>query len=163
MAAVHILILLIVALGCLVIVVTRNIVHAAYALALTLTGVAGMYVLLNAELLAVTQILIYAGGVVILLAFGIMLTNRVSSQKVITESKNKGIGGLIAITTFVGTSMLFYHAEFDVRAASSSGDPIEQIGISFLTDHIVAFELIALILLVALVGAAYLAKMSADE
>lgn len=150
-------------LGVGIIVLTKNIIHAAYALALTLIGVAGVYVILNADFLAVVQILLYAGGVVILLAFGVMMTNRLRGQKVLTGSKNRWIGGLIAITSFIGLSHLFSGVKLPTLNGTFQTDQVKQIGVALLTDHLVAFELIAFVLLVALVGAAYLAKMSTND
>ncbi|GAB4246625.1 MAG: NADH-quinone oxidoreductase subunit J [Ekhidna sp.] len=149
--------------GVLIILFTRNVVHAAYALALALLGMAGVYVFLDAELLAVVQILLYAGGVVILLIFGVMMTNRVQGGALMSEGKNRVLSGFIAVGLF--TILCFYISShsFDKRKRSINSDQVEQIGISFLTEHIVAFELVAFILLVALVGAAYLAKMSSDD
>lgn len=158
----QILIGLMTTLGVLIIIFTKNIVHAAYALALALIGVAGMYVFLQAELLAVVQILLYAGGVVILLSFGVMLTNRQRGEKLISEGRNKVLGAFVSISVFSILCYLISLLEFN-KDRISSDKQIEQIGVSFLTDHIVAFELIAFVLLVALVGAAYLAKQSANE
>lgn len=158
----QILIGLMTTLGVLIIIFTKNIVHAAYALALALIGVAGMYVFLDAELLAVVQILLYAGGVVILLSFGVMLTNRLRGEKLISEGRNKVLGAIVSISVFSILCYLISLLEFN-NDMISSDTQIKQIGVSFLTDHIVAFELIAFVLLVALVGAAYLAKQSANE
>ncbi len=158
----QIFILAIALVGVAIIVSTRNIVHAAYALALTLIGIAGVFVFLGSELLAVVQILLYAGGVVILLSFGVMMTNRLRGEKVLSESRNQVVSGLISITVFVILSYLLSEQNF-YQGASPEGDQVRQIGISFLTEHIVAFELIAFILLVVLVGVALLAKMSSSD
>lgn len=149
-------------LGVGIIVFSRNIVHAAYALCLTLVGVAGIYVMLSNELLAVVQIMLYAGGVVILLAFGVMMTNRLRGEKVISGTRNVILGAVISLGLFALLGYLITNASFDPKEVSSQ-EQIKTIGVSFLTDHLVAFELIAFILLVALVGAAYLAKQSANE
>ena len=151
--AIQIFMGLLVLAGVLIILFTRNIVHAAYALCLALIGIAGVYVVLMAELLAVVQIMLYAGGVVILLAFGVMMTNRLRGEKV---------GGILSVGLFAGLSYLISTASFGTKPVKDQ-DQIESIGVSFLTDHIIAFELIAFILLVALVGAAYLAKNAANE
>ena len=153
---------LLVLTGVVIILLTRNIIHAAYSLCLALIGIAGIYVLLMSELLAVVQIMLYAGGVVILLAFGVMMTNRLRGEKVLSGSRNRISGGVLAIGLFGGLSYLISTASFDTTFTKAQ-DQIESIGISFLTDHIVAFELMAFILLVALVGAAYLAKNAANE
>ena len=148
--------------GVTVIVSTKNLVHAAYSLALVLIGVAGMYVFLGSELLAIVQILLYAGGVVILLSFGVMMTNRVKGEKILTESNNSIIAGLISVSVFLILVKLFSEIKLE-GATTENKDQVRTIGISFFTEHIVAFELIAFILLVALVGAAMLAKMSSDD
>ncbi|MEP5612550.1 MAG: NADH-quinone oxidoreductase subunit J [Cyclobacteriaceae bacterium] len=150
-------------IGIAMIVKTSNVVHAAYSLALVLVSLAGIYVLLNAELLAIVQILLYAGGVVILLMFGVMMTNKGKTTKLISRSKNSFLALILSSTIFAGLVYLFT----DISEVASDLDPsksqIQEIGISFLTEHIVAFELIAFVLLVALVGASYLAKMSSNE
>lgn len=162
-AAIQIFVVLLVLSGVGIILFTKNIVHAAYALCLTLVGVAGIYVLLASELLAVVQIMLYAGGVVILLAFGVMMTNRLRGEKVLSGSNNKFLGGLISLSVFAGLCYVISSTSFTKSEVAIDSDQIAQIGVSFLTDHLVAFELIAFVLLVALVGAAYLAKMAADE
>ncbi|MDE0470926.1 MAG: NADH-quinone oxidoreductase subunit J [Ekhidna sp.] len=160
---IHVLIIVSILLGVSIIVWSNNIIHAAYALALTLTGTAGMYVLMDAELLAVVQILVYAGGVVVLLSLGVMLTNRLRGESVVTGSRNKWIGAIISTMIFLGFSALIQSTDLRAGKVQVASDPIEQIGVALLTEHLLAFELIAFILLVALVGAAYLAKMSSDE
>lgn len=153
---------LLILLGVGIIVFSKNIVHAAYALGLALIGIAGVYVVLMSEFLAVVQIMLYAGGVIILLVFGVMMTNRLRGEKVISESRNKILGSLISIGVFAGLSYVITNTQITFNQIKKT-DQVSQVGISFLTEHIVAFELIAFILLVALVGATYLAKMAADE
>jgi NADH:ubiquinone oxidoreductase subunit 6 (subunit J) len=158
-----IVLFLLILIGVGVILFSRNVIHAAYALALVLIGIAGVYVLQNAEFLAVVQILLYAGGVVILLVFGVMMTSRLRGEKLLSESKNVLLGAIISFLIFSGLSYAIANHSFEIRLAPEGKDQVKQIGVSFLTEHIVAFELIAFVLLVALVGAAYLAKMSRDE
>ena len=160
--AIQIVLFLFTLVGVGIVVSTSNIVHAVYALCLTLVGVAGLYVLLMAELLAVVQIMLYAGGVVILLVFGVMMTNRIRGEKMTSGSKNVAVGALISIGLFSVLVYLINQATFKFTTAPGQ-DQIRKIGISFFSEHVVAFELIAFVLLVALVGAAYLAKMAADE
>ena len=71
-----------------VVVFSRNIMYAAFSLLFTFFGVAGLYVLLSADFLAVTQILIYVGGILVLLLFGVMLTNNVVSVDIKTGTLN---------------------------------------------------------------------------
>ena len=74
---------LLIFLSGLTLIFTENLIYAAFLLALCLLSIAGFYVIYNASFLAVIQILIYAGGILILIAFGIMLTNRSPDGKVI--------------------------------------------------------------------------------
>jgi len=161
--AIQIGLFVLVVLGTGIILFSRSVVHAAYALALTLIGVAGVYVLLNAELLAVVQILLYAGGVVILLAFGIMMSNRMKEGQVLSGIRNHLLAAVISLSLFSLFVYLISSATWSLTAQPTPEAQIEFIGVAFLTEHIVAFELIAFVLLVILVGAAYLAKRSTDE
>jgi len=160
-AVATILFAIIMALSVLVIVWTKNVVHATYALALALILQAALFVTLRAELLAVVQILLYAGGIVILLIFGVMMTQR-KDGKPISASRNGIIPTVISIAIFLGLIKIISGMELG-KAPNTDVAQIRTIGIAFLTDHLVAFELIAFILLVALVGAAYLAKTSTDD
>lgn len=157
---IQMIILLMTVLGVGVILFSKNVIHGAYALALVLISIAGVYVFLNAEFLAVVQILLYAGGVVILLVFGVMMSNRMKGDKVMSPQKNTFVAAVVSITIFVILTFFLSSTSFADRSVQTSQDQIKGIGVSFLTEHIVAFELIAFILLVALVGASYLAKMS---
>jgi NADH-quinone oxidoreductase subunit J len=149
-------------LGLIFLISTRNIIHAAWALCLVLISLAGIYVILMAELLAVVQIMLYAGGVIILLAFGVMMTHRMRGQKVQTEHRNVWLGALVSLGVLAVLMRLFSTIGFESGMLKDQNQ-MEVIGLSFLTEHLVAFELIAFILLVALVGAAYLAKNAAND
>ncbi|MEO9869261.1 NADH-quinone oxidoreductase subunit J family protein [Ekhidna sp.] len=159
---IQIFLVLVVLLGVGVILATKNIIHAAYALCLSLVGIAGIYVILMSELLAVVQIMLYAGGVVILLAFGVMMTNRLRGEKVLSGSRNQLLGAMISLILFGSLVFFISNTSFTV-SENLKQDQVKKIGVSFLTEHIVAFELIAFVLLVALIGAAYLAKAATDE
>jgi len=138
---------------------TSNVLYAAYSLVLCLVSVAAVYVLFKAEFIAVIQLLVYAGGVIVLLAFGIMLTNRqVGNQP---KSDNHLIFPAILIAG--GFILLGSLLAYQETSSSSTVDPnsnlaVESIGEAFMTAYLIPFELIAYLLLVVLVGASYLAK-----
>lgn len=159
--AVSIVFTVFIVLGTGLILFTKNIIHAAYGLGLVLILQAGIFVLLNAELLAVTQILLYAGGVVIILVFGVMMTNRKDGLPT-SEHRNFIIPGIVSLLILIGLVWVISGIH-PPEMVEVNKNQITEIGISFLTDHLVAFELIAFILLVALVGAAYLAKVSSED
>ncbi|MEO9474907.1 MAG: NADH-quinone oxidoreductase subunit J [Cyclobacteriaceae bacterium] len=139
---------------------TRNIIRAVFAFTISLLGLAAIYVLLNADLMAVVQILIYAGGIVVLLIFGVMLTKRTSEAGVYTDHHQVVIGSFV----FIGMLVFLVTGILQAGQVKSAGVEVEnqiaQVGVLYLTDHLVAFELVAFLLLVALVGAAFLAKKS---
>ena len=142
---------------------TKNVIHAAYGLAVVLLCLAALYVLLNAEFLAVVQIFMYAGGVVVLLVFGIMLTNRNRKGPPVTGHRQVLTSSLIGIGLFALLLKVMLGEELMWKPDPILHDQTKEIGILFLTDHLLAFELIALLLLMALVGAAFLAKKSSEN
>ena len=139
---------------------TRNVIHAAYGLAIVLISTAGLFVLLNAEYLAVVQLFMYAGGVVVLLVFGIMLVNRTKDGVPITRNTNV-FPGIVLSLLFLGILVDRIGQYVWVWGRKEiAEDQVREIGELLITDHLLAFELIAILLLAVLVGAAYLAKKS---
>jgi NADH:ubiquinone oxidoreductase subunit 6 (subunit J) len=142
----------------LCVVLSRNIVRTAVALLFTLAGVAGLYFLLSAEFLAAVQLVVYAGGTLILIIFGVMLTSK--SQFAKFEPKL----GEVIVAMSVGVIMLFvlilgiFHTKFAGNALSMDEYPVAKLGQVLLGDYLVPFEIISVLLLVVMIGAAYLAK-----
>ncbi len=147
-------------LATLFMIFTKNVIHGAYALAIVLLSVAGLFVLLNAEFLAVVQIFMYAGGVVVLLIFGIMITNRESNGPPMTSHGNVFLGSLVSLGLLAIFGWIILQSDPDWFKGEVSEDRVSELGMLFLTDHLIAFELIAFLLLAVLVGAALLAKKS---
>lgn len=142
------------------IVMTKNVIHAAIFLVICLVSIAGLYVIYDATFLAVVQLMVYAGGVLILLAFGIMLTNRPENGKLLTEH-HLILGGIVAAGgLFVVFAKVLSKSVFLNSPVAMPENQVEFIGTGFMTDYIIAFELIAYLLLVVLVGASYFAKKS---
>ncbi len=149
----------------LFILFSKDLIYAAFALFLTFLGIAALYVLAGADFLAVTQIMVYVGGVLVLLIFGIMLTQKGDKQAV-SSSPNKVIvllkreiwGSLAGLGVFSGLSYLIFSANFKMDGvANSSRSTVKTIGVELMTSHLLPFEIVAVLLLVALIGAAYLA------
>ena len=151
---------LLIFLSGLTLIFTENLIYAAFLLALCLLSIAGFYVIYNASFLAVIQILIYAGGILILIAFGIMLTNRSPDGKVIVGYHLLFFGSLVTL----GMALLIYalmgSSTIGPQEVLQTTGQVKKIGLRFLTQYILAFELIAFLLLVVLVGASYLGKKS---
>ena len=142
----------------LVVVLGRNLVHSAIALIFTFFGVAALYVLLDAEFLAAVQVLIYIGGITILLLFAIMLTSRLSPRGM--EIFNKQVLPAALITGGILFALL-YAAWLGIRPVGPPPpflDSTTSLGTMFLTSHVLPFEVASVLLLVAMVGAILLAR-----
>jgi NADH-quinone oxidoreductase subunit J len=142
-----------------VVVFSKNIVHAAFSLLFTFFGVAGIYVLLRADFLAVTQILIYVGGILVLMLFGVMLTNKVINVKIKTGTMQAWPAG-IAVSILAGLlAGVFYSNWKDAQLPVSTVDATTQLlGEMLMTSYLLPFEIASVVLLVALIGAALIAR-----
>lgn len=147
------------AISALFVVLLRNLLHAAVALFFCLTGVAALYILLGADFLGVTQLLIYAGGILVLLIFGIFLTARIYDTKV--ELGGKGppwyVGLAVAAAIFGVVWVVITRAQFPskvpVHLPTTQG-----LGELFLTKYLLPFELVSVLLLFAMIGAVILVR-----
>ena len=141
----------------LLVVLSRNIVHSAVALIFSFCGVAGIYVLLDAEFLAAVQILIYVGGITILLLFAIMLTTRIA-QRTAVFNEQMGLSALIAVGI---TAVLVYASVTGIQISGQALAPEETtatLGRLLMTTHVLPFEIASVLLLAAMVGAIILAR-----
>ena len=146
--------------GALGVVASRNVVHAALALLVSLISVAGIYLVLFAEFLALVQVLIYGGAIIIVLLFAIMLT-RNSEYPRIADNKQWPLAAVAALA-FLGIlipSFLINKIE-DTNAQNAS---FTGIGESLFTTWAVPFEVASLVLLVALIGAIIIARSDEEE
>ncbi len=141
------------------VVVSPNLVHSAVSLLFTLFGVAGLYVFLFADFLAATQVVIYVGGILVLIIFGVMLTNKIDKPVIESVSSNKIIGVLISSFIFTILSIVVIQTKWPIIDTATSGpSTVELIGRLILGKYLLPFELISILLLAALVGAALLAR-----
>ncbi|WP_187264279.1 NADH-quinone oxidoreductase subunit J family protein [Pontibacter beigongshangensis] len=147
-------------------VLTRNLLYAAFALLLTLLSVAGIFVLLFADFLAVIQLMVYVGGVLVLILFGIMLSSRVKDKSVLSENVNTGWGIAVAGLLLLGLSYTILQTNYvslpwieaaDTDLLGAQKSTVQAIGIKLMTDVVLPFELASLLLLIALMGSAYIA------
>lgn len=147
----------------LLVVLLRNIVRSAFALFFTLFGVAGIYILLGADFLGVAQVLIYIGGVLILIVFGVMLTHNSYSVDMFNKLGTVVMGTVSAILTF---TIIYYSIKpvtwlyIGYKANAPTTQPI---GMQLLTNYLLPFELASILLVLAMVGAAYLIRSEVRE
>lgn len=135
-----------------------KVVHMVVALVFTFISIAGIYVLLSAEFIAVVQILIYSGAITIIMLFGIMLTRHQDTSEPIGSRVQKLLI-LLGVIAFAGSIYFgIYNFELPVIETTLHENNTEQIGIALFTRYVIPFELTSIVLLVALVGAIVLAK-----
>ena len=138
----------------------RNIVHSAFSLMASFFGVAGIYAILGSDFLAVTQILVYVGGIMILIVFGVLLTDRVPDEYRVAVPRRPLaaiVAAALAVTCLVGAITATKWPGF--AASVGAAEPtVAPIGRLLLTDYLIPFEFSSILLLVVLVGSARLAR-----
>ncbi|QCR23025.1 NADH-quinone oxidoreductase subunit J [Pontibacter sp. SGAir0037] len=148
------------------VVLTRNLLYAGFSLLVTLLSLTGVYVLLYADFVAVTQLMVYVGGVLVLILFGIMLSSRVGDKSLLSQSVNRVWGILVSVLVLAGLAYAIHKADFallpwlQTAGADVLGEQkstVQVIGIKLMTDFVVPFEVASLLLLMALIGAALIA------
>jgi len=140
------------------VVTSRNIVHSAFYLLFTFFGVAGIYVMLGADFVAIVQLIVYVGGILILLIFGVMLTNKITEVDIKTGTLNT-LPAAIGVGLFTGiVGSVILNTEWRVVDSELPASTLSAIGSSLITEYVVVFELLGILLLVALIGAASMAR-----
>jgi NADH-quinone oxidoreductase subunit J len=136
--------------GALGVVMARNIVYAAFALLVALLGVAGLFLLAFAQFLALVQVLIYGGAIVIVVLFTLMLT-RIQDFRDLSDNAQWPVAALVAAGVFgvMVASVLLT----DVRTTGAQAVSFEALGETLFEQWAVPFEVASLVLLVALIGA----------
>ena len=139
-------------------VVARNLFHAALFLVGTFAGVAVFYVLLQAEFLAVSQVVVYIGAIATLIIFAIMLTRSVMGKEAGSLNSYAWFVAIASALIVAALVWLFSVVKFDVNPQPVPDDAIAQIGEGFVTAYVIPFEVASVMLLVALIGAIMLAR-----
>jgi NADH-quinone oxidoreductase subunit J len=142
----------------LAVVLSKNLFHAVLWLALALTGTAGVFLMLEAEFLAAVQLLLYAGGIVTIVVFAIVVTERLVGERISQTNRRIGAGALVAAALLA----LILNAVMQRPLASTrpvmDGELTRSIGETVLTRFVLPFELLALLMLAALMSAIYFAR-----
>ncbi len=142
----------------LIVVTTRNVIYAAFNLMLTLFGVAGLYVLLGADFIGIVQLIVYVGGILILLLFGVMLTNNITDVSIKT-GVIQVLPATIVLGLFGGVLIgVIINAPWKNAPTMNDVFTINAIGKSLMNEYILIFELLGVVLLIALIGAASIAR-----
>lgn len=142
----------------LAVVLTKNLFHAVLWLALALTGTAGIFLLLDAEFLAAVQLLLYAGGIVTVMVFAIVVTEKLVGER-LSQTSRRIAGGAVASGML---AWLIVSAVMERPLATTrmpmAGDLTQVIGETVLTRFVLPFELLAVLMLAGLMSAIYFAR-----
>jgi len=140
------------------VVTIRNIVYSAFFLLFTFFGIVGLYILLAADFIAIVQLVVYVGGILILLLFGVMLTNKITSVQIksgtfqiLPAAIAVGLFAGILTSSLINTNWKTFETEIPATTAYSLGNLLMQ-------EYVIVFELLGVLLLVALIGAASMAR-----
>ena len=153
------LLTIITALG---VVLSPNLIHSAVFLLFTLFGVAGLYVFLYADFIAATQVIIYVGGILVLIIFGVMLTNNIDDPKLSNQSQNQIVGAIFSFTMLVMLINIVFDTNWNVQELIYRESTVNEIGIMLLSKYLLPFEIVSILLLAALIGAAMLSRKKVD-
>lgn len=142
------------------VVFSRKIFHAALFLVLSLVGVAGFYLLLGAEMLAMIQILVYVGAIAILIIFAIMLSQRMMSADYRAENEQWLLGLVAALALFAVLAFVLLTVQWPTAQSELPSDIIVQLGKALIDPEqfVLPFEVASILLLVALVGSVIIAR-----
>ncbi len=133
---------------------SRNIVHAGFALLFTLFGVAGLYAMLGADFLAVAQVVVYIGGILVLVLFTVMMT-RITQTRAGRRGLDAGVApGIFALLLFALLYKAITGTAWRLAAPAPAAPTTAPLGALFLTEYLLAFEFASLLLLAAMIGAA---------
>ncbi len=145
-----------------VVVFSRSLIYAAFGLLFTFFGVAALYVFLGADFLAATQLVIYVGGILILLLFGVMLTHKLYDLNLKTETFQV-VPSLLLMLAVFGTLILAMMQTTWFNAGPRQPEPTTaDIGKLFMRDYVLPFEVASVLLLIALIGAAMIVRRRAE-
>ena len=141
-----------------VVVFSRSLTHSAFALLFTFCGVAALYIFLGADFLAATQMVIYVGGILVLLLFGVMLTHKLYDLNLRGEA-GQFLPGLILVLVVFSTLVFFMlRTDWFPGGQTEATPTTAAIGELLMRDYILPFEVASIFLLIALIGAAMIVR-----
>ncbi len=144
------------------VVFSKKMMYSAFSLLFTFFGMAGLYVLLSADFVAVTQIMVYVGGILVLIVFGVMLTSKITGVDIKTGTIGKIQLTIGAITSVIVAIILLFTylnvewmtSQFQIEVSTTT----HFIGFGLFTEYLLPFFVAAILLLVAFIGAAKIAR-----
>jgi NADH-quinone oxidoreductase subunit J len=142
----------------LAVVLSRNLFHSVLWLALALTGTAGVFLLLEAEFLAAVQLLLYAGGVITIVVFAIVVTERLVGERISQTNRRITAGAVTSLAFIALVVNTTLRQSLPATSQPLSADLTRTLGESVLTRFVLPFELLGVLMLAAMLGAIYFAR-----
>jgi NADH:ubiquinone oxidoreductase subunit 6 (subunit J) len=142
----------------LAVVLSKNLFHSVLWLALALTGTAGIFLVLDAEFLAAVQLLLYAGGVITIAVFAIVVTERLVGERLTQTNRRMAGGAIVAAALLAFIVRALGRRPLTMVRPEMPGDLTRTIGEAVLTRYVLPFELLAVLMLAGLLGAIYFAR-----
>jgi NADH:ubiquinone oxidoreductase subunit 6 (subunit J) len=140
------------------VVLSKNLFHAVLWLALALTGTAGIFLLLDAEFLAAVQLLLYAGGIITIVVFAIVVTERLVGERLTQTNMRIGGGALVSAVLLGFIVVVLGKHALPASRPDMPGDLTRLIGEAVSTRYVLPFELLAVLMLAGMLGAIYFAR-----
>jgi NADH:ubiquinone oxidoreductase subunit 6 (subunit J) len=142
----------------LAVVLSKNLFHAVLWLALALTGTAGVFLVLDAEFLAAVQLLLYAGGIITIVVFAIVVTERLVGERLTQTSMRIGSGAAVSAALLAFIVAVLQKRPLAMARPEMTGDLTTVVGQAVLSRFVLPFELLAVLMLAGLLGAIYFAR-----
>ena len=140
------------------VVMSPNLVHSAVSLLFTFFGVAGLYVFLYADFIAAAQVIIYVGGILVLIIFGVMLTNKIDDPNLSNQSRNQLLAAVFCFIMLLIQLQIIFNTDWFIGDFITRESTVNDIGMLLLTTYLLPFEVVSVLLLAALIGAAMLSR-----
>lgn len=151
-------------LGAGTVAFAKNVVHCGFGLLAALASVAAMYAFLGADFLVAAQVVVYVGGILVLILFGVMMTHRIIPSSLREELVQPVAAALVALLLFGLSLLMIFGTHWDtLRDPGLMVPTTRALGRAFLTDWLYPFEFASVLLLVAMIGAAMLTRESRPD
>ncbi|NMW20752.1 MAG: NADH-quinone oxidoreductase subunit J [Chlorobiaceae bacterium] len=146
------------------VVFSKNVIYSAFSLLFTFFGVAALYVFLSADFIAVTQVVVYVGGILVLLLFGVMFTKSIMNTEMQTDVLHI-VPGTLILAGIIGALLYTFYTTHTWMPSNKQlyGSIVERIGYETMSHFVLPFEMVSILLLAALIGAAFLARFDKPD
>jgi NADH-quinone oxidoreductase subunit J len=146
-----------------VVVFANKLIHAVFALLFTFFGTAGLYIFLGADFVAGAQVMVYVGGILVLMVFGVMLTNRIYDSRILADRVNFKRSVVVVGVGFALLAGVMLKTPWNAAPSEELASSTAEIGSLLMTTYLLPFEVAAMLLLAALIGASMLASGGEDD